>query len=264
MIFKELGESTQCEVIETMTPMFRSSSENIGFHSIGMLNGVTEKELTSVVIRHWFETEKDMWDAWLRFNDAFELQNQYSRDRLVAVANLFDLISPKLSKVETGKDKEVMEAIAKSSALFRSLPDGPLRQAALNSLARLNEPNLKKKVSAWNAVLKEKYPDIFGEIDLVTDAAIEVRNLFVHGTKPKLDIGKDDWSLIFLIKTLEFSFISGYMLRLGWDMSEWRRTYAGTFQYFGRFVREYDEGLKLIKGKIELREQSKTKKEYII
>ncbi len=246
-----VGESQSCEIVETMATDFGLISQKSGIHGIGLINGIWQPELMRDFVQRWFETEKEMRDVWVRFSDSLERKNHYSRDRLIAAANLFDLIPPSCNELEKVKDAALLDAIERSKKIFKDLPVSPIRNAALESLGRITKPNLRTKISSWNSPLKSKYPDTFGDIDIVTGIAIETRNFFIHGTRPKFDVGREFPSIVFLTKALEFAFVAGYLLRIGWDFADWRKTYSGSFTYFGQFVREYELEIDEIKAMTE-------------
>ncbi len=236
------------EVVETMATDFGVPKDKHLMHGLSLIHGIFQPELMRAFVQRWFATEKEMRDVWVRFSDSLERKNHYTRDRLIAAANLFDLIPSTYNETEKNQDVALLDAIKRSKRIFKDLPVSPIRNAALDSLGRLTKPNLRTKISSWNSLLKSKYPDTFGDIDLATAIAIDTRNFFVHGTKPKFDVGRENPSIIFLTRTLEFCFVAGYLLRIGWDFSEWRQTYYGPHTYFGEFVREYELEIKEIKS----------------
>ena len=58
-------------------------------------------------------------------------------------------------------------------------------------------------------------------MDRITDAAVDLRNLLVHGGQPDQKAKKLREHLVFLTDTLEFVFCASDLVELGWDIQSW-------------------------------------------
>lgn len=85
------------------------------------------------------------------------------------------------------------------------------------------------------------------EIDFVIDAAVELRNEYVHGPRPNKEpravSGK---TLIFLTQTLEFVFAVAELHESGWDLQFWKKRPSSRHP-LGDYVIEYERNLARLK-----------------
>lgn len=202
-------------------------------------------------MKSWFEDEVDLGAARNRFFSGFAKETNFDIDRLIAAANLFDLIPNSQNPVERKLPLAVQAAVDESKIIFRGLPPSDERSAALDALGRLNGANLKKKVRAWSLELQSAFDGRFAELPYVTDQAIDCRNHYIHGSNPKFNYERSGMFL-FLVRSLEFAFLASYLLKRGWDWEDWLdRCHTGSHP-LRDFMMMFDMNLQELKSVIEL------------
>ena len=167
----------------------RSEEERIAG---ALMNAVQNPEKFSEVLKKWLEGDEGCREARDRFFSSCFTKQSYDEDRLVAAANMFDLLP-------------------KDPALKRKIKCRPKRTSKLKRKIRL---------------IAEKVMAEFGEHQIrklvaITDKAEECRNHYVHGTPTKIDC-KGEMEL--LTTSLEFIFVASDLIEAGWDMKAWYET----------------------------------------
>ena len=154
-------------------------------------------------------------------------------------------------------DEDLADAKAQARALFRALPDSPERHSVLSALGRVGLFSLPRKVRHRSEIVSNQLPDQFPNLDMVTDAAIAVRNLFIHGhnrvllkdddRRAELTDEQIDEHYLFFTRTLEFIFAASDLADSGWDISVWFPKIQTGAHPFRQFVNAYDGELAKLK-----------------
>jgi len=209
----------------------------------------------SRVLKYWAQQHEKRRHARVRFSEAFAHQNNYTIDRLIGAANMFDLlpesIYPKRNKLPDDLEQERLKA----RKIFRSLPVSPERDSVLGALGRIGKPSLKRKVRHRAKWIGEKFP----EIESVTDQAVNLRNYYVHGIHGEEDMekySKISGQLIFFTDTLEFVFAASDLVESGWDIAAWIENRPRYSHPFGRYFASYRERLEALKKLLPQKEKS--------
>ncbi|MBA3040526.1 MAG: hypothetical protein KJ670_02980 [Alphaproteobacteria bacterium] len=232
------------KVLPTTARTFRDGDRATKPHSRdALLNGVQHPETLAGLISSWFCDEAILGHARRRFFNAFDQQNNFDVNRIIAAANLYDLIPESVNPVSKSLPQEIQDVVDKCKALFDALPSSPERSAGLSSLGRMNSANLKKKILAWSEGLRGGFNGKFKDLQLVLDQAVDCRNYFVHGSAAKFDYIKNIDQFIFLIETLEFTFALSYLLRGGWREKMWLSNGGGQSHCFGRYLYDFDRNV---------------------
>lgn len=234
------------QVYMSMPPKRDSSYEEQKPHSADiLLDAVQQPDVFSSVLKNWLDRHGVWHDARQRFSNSF--QQQYSVDRLISSANMFDILpdSAVPSKVELPQE---LECAKKDCHLtFKNLPDSIERTSVLDALSRVGKSFLKHKIRhrglLLNNIVGERFPDIFK----VTDAAVDCRNHYVHGSKPLFDYSKDFAAVIFFIDTLEFIFATSDLIEAGWDVKAWCESSMTMSHPFTRYRATYVENLQKLR-----------------
>lgn len=201
------------------------------------------------VLANWLTRNDDWRDARLRFEASFAYQRRYGTDRLVCAANMFDLLpDTTFSDVQAAVSFELAEARDKARELFRKLPSSDDKNSILGALGRVGKLSLKKKVRSRVSVVVSRLGDLFPDLDFVTDHAVECRNYFVHGTKPKLDYKSGSNPVSFFTDTLEFVFAVSDLIDAGWNAHSCLRRYTTMSHPFGRYRANYADDLAQLKA----------------
>jgi ApeA N-terminal domain 1 len=137
--------------------------------------------------------------------DCFGKQHRYNIDRLIAAANMFDILPSTAVPIEAPLSKEVKEARQQCRQIFKALNDmDPLeRESLFDALSRVGRSSLKRKIHHRAKPIIEVVGDRFPELISVVNLAVDCRNHYVHGghgKKPKLDYDANPNAVNFFYK----------------------------------------------------------------
>ena len=199
------------------------------------IQAARDPALFGSVLAAWLSRDDEWRNARSRFSTAFALQHQFTIDRLVGAANMFDILPASAVPYDVPLTQELAEAKAASAAQFKALPRSLERDSVLNALGRLGKASLKHKVRARAKLILDLIPTRFPDLVLVLDEAIDCRNYFVHGSKAKMDYAAQFDQVSFFTEALEFTFAASDLIECGWNIAEWsqqRSTVSHPFDLF--------------------------------
>ena len=204
-----------------------------------LIDAVRHPDQFSKLLAAWLESHTERRDARVRFFGAFEKEQKYGINRLVAVANMFDILPS--SAVPEGVDlaPKVEKARKIARRLFRELPEGTERSAFFDALDRLGKASLKRKIQHRTQIVLDAVPSLLPDLVTVVNQAVDCRNYFVHGSRRNLDYGSHPDLRVFFTDTLEFLFAASEMLEAGWNIEEWLSR-TSISHPFGAYVKTYD------------------------
>ena len=189
-----------------------------------LFSAVKNPEQFSRIMANWLQKDTGRWrEARDRYFSCFHMGWNYDVDRLVAAANMFDLLPPEAFPDRPGISEDLESARDKCQRIFRNLPDSPDRQSVLSELGRVGKNiSLKRKIRhRAQLVIDQIGGDRMPKLLKTADEAVNCRNRYVHG--PKDDNGQNygPEKIRFLTETLEFVFTASDLLEAGWDMKAW-------------------------------------------
>lgn len=168
-----------------------------------LIDPVQKREELSVIVDKWFEKAKARTLARARVLSEWG-STQYNTDRLVRVANAFDLLDGK-----SGGRGLANRIISRSKLIMEFLPN-----------------------NVQNDLIK------------VIEMAVECRNYFVHGPRRgKQRVGYEN-GVIFYSDTLEFVFLASDLVDCGWDMRSWMTQRLRGWHPFLNYMDTFDERYK--------------------
>jgi hypothetical protein len=215
---------------------------------------VDEPDRFAAVLTDWLAVDAARRDARVRFSNGFAQQRSFPIDRMVAAANMFDIL-PDDTFPGVGKlADEVADAKATAKRIFRALPDSPERESMLNALGRLGKATLRGKVRHRAALVSGALRAPLPELDLVTDEAVRCRNHYVHGSPGSFDYAQHGGVFTFLTGALEFLFAASDLVEAGWDIAKWRGRGGVLAHPFSRVLHEWDQQAALVR---QLREHAR-------
>jgi hypothetical protein len=212
------------------------------------LNIIKRPQEFIAVLQDWIARDGLWRAARARYLSCLEKANYYDVDRLVAAANLFDI----LPKEAVPFSAELPEALASAQsaclAILKEQPCSISRDSAIDALKRMSRPSLPKKVLHRTMIVQHEFGTRFPELDLVAKTAIQCRNFFVHGGSSELNFEAVEPMVPFLTDALEFIFGTSDLIEAGWDASVWNGELHGYGHTFARFRGGYDENLARLKS----------------
>ncbi|MFM0673151.1 HEPN domain-containing protein [Paraburkholderia sediminicola] len=193
------------------------------------------------VIANWFEREKDWRQARVRYVGCIEKGSSYDIDRLVAAANMFDILPSSAFVALTDLKLDLKEARDKSKLIFRKLDDGPERNSVLGALGRMHKPSLTSKVLQRVEIVTNSFGAQFPGLEKGAAIAIKARNHFVHGKSEGFDYRRVESSFTFLTDLLEFVFAASDLITAGWDAQTWANAPHSAGHSFAAFRWSYKD-----------------------
>jgi len=199
------------------------------------------------VLKNWLARHDEWRNARFRFSSSFACQHRFTIDRIVGAANMFDILPSSAVPATVVLPQDVKDAKKACSDTFKRLPKSPERESVLNALGRLGKSSLRQKIRSRAKLILDVIPERFPELDLVIQEAVDCRNYFVHGSKAKIDYGKDFDLVSFYTEALEFIFAASDLLECGWDIKAWSTQSSTVSHPFDRFRHGYGPGLAELK-----------------
>lgn len=215
------------------------------------LDGIRRPEEFTDVIQKWFSSDTHK-TARARLHSCLEEGRNFTPDRLVAAANLFDLTSIASSDELS---PELEHAKQECLRILRLVPCSDDRNSAIQGIQRIGSLTLLKKVLSRAQVLSGHF--FLADLDKILRQAVLFRNYFVHGpgdTRFKLAI-VERYS-IFLTETLEFVFAAAELIECGWAAANWRLKPHTSRHWFARYLSDYESASRSL---LEALEQEKKK-----
>jgi hypothetical protein len=221
-----------------------------------LLDPIRDSKKFESVLQAWLLVNDERRSARVRFSNAFTNANEYTIDRLICAANMFDILPDSAIPTNSSPSSDILKATAECKKIIKSLSNSPERDSILSALGRIGKNNLKQKVRyraqcITTSALKDYYPDIIS----VLDEAVACRNYYVHGSQVNIDCNNNN-VLDFLTDTLEFVFAISELVEAGWSLRTWQ--HKSTINHpFARYRKGYaDNRLKFIQ-EIEFYKKSK-------
>ena len=211
----------------SMSPRRESRNEMKGkpAPSDVLLDPVRKAEEFSRVLTKWLDREQTWRDARWRFSNSFANQNNYTIDRLIGAANMFDIL-PK-------------------SALGS---DAPQSTKLARKMGRKGKNKLMRKIRYRVEKIINEVGGQFSELPIVTDEAVNCRDYYVHGGKPRFDYSVNFDTVTFFTDALEFVFAASDLIEAGWDVKTWSKTDTVMSHPFARFRIGYRHRLRELKA----------------
>ena len=247
------GEGQKQDVLNlywSMSPGKNIKSDEEKFHPAdAILNAIDRPEEFSDVAKKWLNRHDLRRDARSRFSASISNGNKYTVDRLIGSANMFDLLSSEAVPRNVPLSDVVTEARERCRDIIKKLPKTIEIASVLFALSRMDKANLKTKIRHRSRIILDQLSDKFPDLDLVTDAAVDCRNRYVHGGDSRLDYESYFSDAVpFFIDSLEFVFGVSELIEAGWDAKTWSSTPTSMTHPFGSYRVTYRERLTHLKS----------------
>lgn len=200
------------------------------------------KDGIGAVMQRWIAKGDEWEQARSRFFDVFSMGNSYTIDRLVAGANMFDLLPTSAVPASVLLTSEVRDATKTCKQIFKALPDSMEKQDVLGALDRVGRSFLRHKIRHRAKVVIDAVGDRVPRLMELTDEAVKCRNHFVHGSRGSFDYVKNFHAVTYLCDTLEFVFGCSDLVEAGWDMRGWGAGSGG--HPFSNYLHSYPTACK--------------------
>jgi len=225
-----------------------SNGEQRPYHWDVLVNAVYNPDTFARILSNWLTRHETWHDARLRFSNSFAQQQQYSIERLIGSANMFDILPRSAVPPDVVLSEDLKSAKETCSKIFRELPKSPERESVLSALGRIGKSALKNKIRYRGKflvdVVGERFPDLF----TVTDEAVNCRNHYVHGSERSFEYNSEFDVVVFFTDTLEFVFAASDLIEAGWDVRAWSKVPTSMSHPFGRYRVDYAENLRKLQS----------------
>lgn len=211
------------------------------------LDAVSRPEEFTTVLKDWVVRDSTWRIARARYNGCLRKGNSYDTDRLIAAANMFDLLPKDAAPIAPEMPAELVEAQTQCRAIFQNLC-GIERDSVMMALGRMGEPSLPKKVLHRVNIVVRHLGHKFPELALVAKTAVKCRNYFVHGGSGDFNYVAIEPLMSFLTDALEFIFAASDLIEAGWDANSWSSKLQGGGHNFTRFRMGYNKNLAELKA----------------
>lgn len=245
---------TTTEVIDdipqflTVHPSFRWKAGNKSKHhephpADVPLDPIRYRAEFDAVLSDWIGRHSDWRVARSRYLTCMRKANKYGTERLVAAANMFDILPAAAVTLAAELPDNLIATRNSCAAMFREHPPGIDRDGALAALGRLGKPSLPKKVAHRVSIVESTLGGVFPDLQFVVSVAVQCRNFFVHGSSGDIDYQKVEPFVPFLTDALEFVFAASDFIDSGWDAQRWNSGAHSWGHSFARFRSQYDMAL---------------------
>ncbi|WP_337460101.1 HEPN domain-containing protein [Pseudomonas putida] len=193
------------------------------------------------ILTNWIDRHHEWAASRWRYVGCLEKGDLYDVDRLVAAANMFDILPPDATPIPATISVELEKAKKECKKIFKDLPISPDRNSILNSLGRIGKPSLPKKVESRVQIVATHFGKVLPELSTACTAGVKIRNYFVHGSLNGINYNKIESLIPFLTDALEFVFSVSDLIEAGWDPQQWLANHHGFGHSFSRFLIHYKE-----------------------
>ena len=207
----------------------------LGVNTI-LINPVQEAREFSKVLEDWVAKDHSWGTARSRLRRMWPGRS-YGVDRLVAAANVFDLLPSDTYGSKPPLPEDLDKAKQQARELFRVLPKSQERNYILGCLGRIGDWTLKKKIRHRARSLVNTIGALIPGIDDVIREAVALRNDYVHG--PSRGYKQRSKQLIFFTNSLEFIFLASDLVDAGWNIEKWCKTPKSVGHPFGDYLASY-------------------------
>ena len=189
------------------------------------------------LIRH------EEWRSSRRFIGALSFGNLYNINRIVAAANMYDVLPASAHEKTRSPDDQLTKECVEFRKVLKKLKKSDERDSLLGALGRLGKPNLRTKIQSRIDVVTRSLEIQLPDLTAVAGHAVKCRNYYVHGTIGAFDYNSNFDQVCFFTDTLEMIFVITDLLDCGWDIDEWMKRGSIQSHSIGRFISSYPEAL---------------------
>jgi ApeA N-terminal domain 1 len=212
-----------------------------------LLMPVEDPEEFCQVMQFWFKNDEERQDARGRFHTSFAMQRTYTVERLVASANMFDILPKSAAPQDIVIPAELSQAKTECQKVFKRLPESYERNSVLGALGRIGKASLKHKTRHRGQIIMDAFGGRPADLLFVLDAAVDCRNHYVHGTPSRIDYSEDSDVMVFLTNTLEFVFGASELVEAGWNIQRFASRGSTLTHPFGSYLVSYKSNLESLK-----------------
>jgi hypothetical protein len=218
-----------------------------------LMDAVQDPAEFSRILANWLDRHQTWRHARHRFASSFVKQSEFTLDRLIGAANMFDILPSSAVPSPVRLPQALKAAKDECVGIFEALPPSPEQQSVLSALGRVGRANLKQKIG-HRAGLLLPIADRFPDLTWVINEAVNCRNYYVHGGKPRFNYDQLFSSVVFFTRTLEFVFVASDLIEAGWNAKAWSERPTVYSHFCSRYLIDYKAELEKLKAFMPTRE----------
>jgi hypothetical protein len=231
-------------------PNHKPSPGDVPFHPLKSADELGQ------VLANWVKQDTDRCVARERYMSCLGRANKYGADRIVAAANMFDVLPKDAAPAKAELADDLAKAQEEIIAILKKVSKNDERDVAIGAIKRLGSPTLRMKVFHRAKFVTDQIGSSFPQLEEVLKLAIKCRNHFVHGSDDGFEFDRVAPSVPFLTDALEFTFAASEFIEAGWNAEAWNKEHHGFGHGFARFRMNYREGLARLRSVGALRAPS--------
>ena len=221
-----------------------------------LINTMEDSHALCGVLRAWLERDDNPeWhEARTAYFSCWRQDGNYSPQRLAGAANAFDFL-PSTRLPQEPIEAALQPHLENFQKALGNLPSSGQRDNALSAIGRITAPTLKRRIQARARTLTAEIGDALPDVDRVIEAAVDCRNLFVHGPGDNQSRNARIEQLarqfvVFFTDTLEFIFAASDLVEAGWDIASWSEKKKFLGHPFCGYLHDYPVNLAKFKREV--------------
>lgn len=186
-----------------------------------LIKGARQPKDFGTVLANWIERAGARQLSRRIFASCHENHNRYDQDRLVAAANIFDLLPESDTTQGQNFSEEARALVDEFKTKVETLSSDEEKKTLRSRSGHLLSTNLKSKIRHRASLIESKFPKKLSGLNRAVDLAVNARNSFVHGSgsRKKKEFYSEHISL--LTNVLEFVYATSELIVCGWDPVPW-------------------------------------------
>lgn len=179
------------------------------------------------VLAAWIAREGDRITARVTFGECAARGHRFTVDRLVAAANMFDLLPADDVPDDVAVPEELAALVSDMRGALKKQAHSPQRDSLLSSLGRVGKASLTSKVLHRASLLPVALRSQFPDLSRILIFAVKCRNHCVHGGALGIDRRHVYSAFPEVTRALEFVFLCSELIDCGWEVDQWlSRSYS--------------------------------------
>ena len=215
-----------------------------------LIHPVDESIEFANVLRAWLDSDVERHTARVRLAHDWG-KRVYRYNRLIAAANVFDLLPNGVYGSKPALTSELTAAVDASREIFYGLPQSEERDDVLSYLGRVGDWRLKRRIACRANIISNLVGELLPEFRTVVREAVNLRNHYVHGAPSRIRSEQRLHFLPFLTNSLEFTFFASDFIDAGWKIADWCSHGRPVGHPFHDYLVNYREDLKRLKDAFE-------------
>ena len=250
--FDDPSQTVELYAADRTTVHSTAEEDEPNLRTNALIHPVEASKEFSNVLSAWLEKEKDAEWGTARMRIAHNWgKRNYDYNRLIAAANVFDLLPNNIYGSNPPLSSDLAAAIEESREIFQKLPKSEERSGVLAYFGRVRSRTLKKKICFRAKPICKSIKHLLPELETAIIEAVNLRNHYVHGARSCIKSNQRVSLLPFLTNSLEFVFFTSDLIEAGWNIVEWCNKSKPIGHPIYNYLVYYKQDLRKLKSALE-------------